>query len=50
MIVDFHTHIIAPDEHAGFTDSKFLDRVLEGTGHRSGQAARCSMTTLTTKR
>ena len=30
MIVDFHTHVIAPDEGAGFTDSKFLDKVLAG--------------------
>jgi aminocarboxymuconate-semialdehyde decarboxylase len=28
MIIDFHTHVIAPDEGATFTKTKFLDAVL----------------------
>jgi aminocarboxymuconate-semialdehyde decarboxylase len=30
VIVDFHTHVLAPEENANFTDSAFLDRVLAG--------------------
>ena len=30
MIVDFHTHVIAPEESQSFTDTRFLDRVLAG--------------------
>ena len=28
MIIDFHTHVIAPDDSASFTKTKFLDKVL----------------------
>ena len=28
MIIDFHTHVVAPEQSHTFTDSKFMDAVL----------------------
>ncbi len=34
MIIDFHTHVLAPEESHTFTDTRFLDKVLTA-GSRS---------------